>query len=67
MTFPPQTGIGGDNIAPRAIARLSDEVLLGLCKLFHAVEHLGQWPTCMHLVLIVLLAKSDGGRRPIAS
>ena len=65
MSFPAGTGLGGDNIAPRAINRLSDQVLLCLATLFHAIEQAGRWPTVMHLVLIVLLPKPDGGRRPI--
>ena len=65
LTFPPFTGVGADNIAPRALARLSDELLVALGLLLVFVERVGRWPACLHLVLIVLLAKPDGGRRPI--
>ena len=64
-TFPPGTGIGADGIAPRAIGRLSDEVLLDLCVLYAAIELCGSWPDLVNLVLIVLLPKPDGGLRPI--
>ncbi len=65
MSFPAHTGLGCDNIAPRAIARLSFSLLCWLCNLFAAAERLGQWPGLFRLVLIVLIPKSDGGRRPI--
>ena len=65
LTFPLQTGLGGDNIAPRAIGRLSDALLLWLCRILLAAEALGTWPAIWHLVLIVLIPKADGGRRPI--
>ncbi len=64
-SFPITTGLGADNIAPRALDRLSDEVLDRLCILLLAAEAFGDWPTIMRLILIVLLPKADGGRRPI--
>ena len=64
-SFPVGTGLGADNFSPRAIARLSTTVVAALCKLLYACELLGDWPTVLRLVLIVLLPKSDGGRRPI--
>eukprot|EP00973_Karenia_brevis_P027793 3830329-Karenia_brevis.AAC.1 len=65
LSFPAGTGVGGDNIAPRAISRLSDALLIWLCVILTASEALGTWPTVLHLVLIVLLPKADGGQRPI--
>ena len=65
LTFPTHTGRGADNIAPRAIARLSDALLSCLCWILHLVEVQGTWPEVVKLVLIVLLPKRDGGRRPI--
>ena len=64
-SFPAGTGLGADNVSPRAIARLTDEALLALAMLFAAFERTGQWGSTLNLVLIVLLPKSDGGRRPI--
>lgn len=65
MSFPPNTGQGSDAIAPRAITRLSDEALRALAALFPAFEGEGCWCQALNLVLIVLLPKPDGGRRPI--
>ena len=65
LTFPIATGVGCDNIAPRAIARLSDETLDALGRLLLACEIVGEWGAIVELVLIVLLPKPDGGRRPI--
>ena len=63
--FPIGSGVGGDNIAPRAIARLSDRLLEWLCLILMAAEVLGDWPAAWRLVMIVLIPKPDGGRRPI--
>ena len=64
-SFPLQTGVGADNIAPRALLRLSDEALLALMALLVKMEKVGNWADELDLVLIVLLDKADGGRRPI--
>ena len=64
-SFPLCTGLGGDNIAPRAILRLSDAALTALFCLLTAFEKLGHWVHALDLVLIVLPPKSDGGFRPI--
>ena len=42
-SFPAGTGVGCDNVAPRAVARLSDEVLAALGDLFLACESTGDW------------------------
>jgi len=65
LTFPIGTGCGADNISPRAFARLSGELITTLCVILTALELLGDWPTFLNLVVIVLLPKPDGGRRPI--
>ena len=62
-TFPGDTGLGEDNVAPRALQRLSPEALAALAALFMAFERLGDWPTLLNL--IVLLPKAEGGFRPI--
>jgi len=64
-SFPVGTGVGAEHVAPRALARLSDHALRGLCAVLMAAELLGRWPSIAALVLIVLLPKPDGGRRPI--
>jgi hypothetical protein len=65
MTFPAGTGLGGDNVAPRAFGRLSDSALSALARILMAAEALGAWGQAVSLVLIVLLPKPDGGLRPI--
>ena len=65
LTFPAGTGLGGDNVSPRALARLSDEALMALARILAAAEALGAWGQAVSLVLIVLLPKPDGGLRPI--
>ena len=65
MSFPPNTGLGADDLAPRAITRLSSQALRALIKLFLTFEASGNWCQATNLVLIVLLPKADGGRRPI--
>ena len=64
-SFPVGTGLGQDNIAPRALLRLSRQAIVALAVLFEAFERRGQWTRVLDLVLIVLLPKSDGGFRPI--
>ena len=64
-SFPIGTGLGADNISPRAILRLSSEALAALVTLLVAFEALGHWAHALDLVLIVLLPKTDGGLRPI--
>ena len=65
MSFPIDTGLGPDNIAPRALARLSDQALASLINVLHLVEKKGKWPEELDLVMIVMLPKPDGGSRPI--
>ena len=57
MTFPGDTGLGHDNIAPRAITRLSPDAIKTLAALFVAFERYGEWAEVNDLVLIVLLPK----------
>jgi len=65
LSFSAGTGVGADNSAPRAVARLSDDLIKALCGILMSIELLGVWPRSIWLVLIVLLPKADGGRRPI--
>ena len=64
-SLPAGTRLGVDNISPRAFLRLSDESLKAMAHLLMRFERRGTWPPELNLVLIVLLAKSDGGFRPI--
>ena len=64
-SFPAGTGLGADNLAPRAVLRLGDAARLMLVQIFLAAEAIGAWSSALDLVLIVLLPKPDGGLRPI--
>ena len=64
-TFPINTSLGCDNTAPRAYARLSEEALVVLATLLMALEKQAEWVEVINLVLIILLPKKTGGRRPI--
>ena len=57
------TALGGDHLHPRSIALLDDAALEVPAVIFMLVEELGTPP--LRLLVIVLLAKPDGGRRPI--
>ena len=65
MSFAMTTGLGTDNVSPRAVARLSLDLLTRLAVILSLTESSGDWPEAIKLVLIVLLPKPDGGRRPI--
>ena len=65
LSFAAGTGLGWDAIHPRALLRLEDATLLALARLLFLAEAHGRWPEAVLLVLIVLIPKSDGGRRPI--
>ena len=64
-TFPISTGLGWDRLHPRSIARCSVQALKALVCILLAIERLGQWPNVIGLVLICLLPKPCGGKRPI--
>ena len=64
-SFPPNTGLGADNVGPRGVRRLSKEGKTALADLLNEMEDDGNWADILQLILIVLLDKSDGGKRPI--
>ena len=64
-SFPINTGLGVDHIAPRALARLSDDALGSLAMIYQLCEQQGKLPDEVDLALIVLIPKPDGGTRPI--
>ena len=65
LSFPAGTGLGADQVAPRAYARLSERLIRALCAILMAIELVGHWPEAVQMVVIVLLPKPDEGRRPI--
>ena len=64
-TFPTELGLGWDAIHPRALLRLSDEVIAALLRILFLCECKGVWPRHSSLVVIALLPKSGWGLRPI--
>ena len=65
LSFPANTGVGADNTAPRAVAALPVAIRQRLADLLNECERVGTWPSRWQIVLICLLPKADGGRRPI--
>jgi hypothetical protein len=64
-TFRDGIGLGWDRLHPRAATRCPDEALLALVCLLVLAERLGYWPDTIGVILVCLLAKPDGGWRPI--
>jgi hypothetical protein len=64
-TFPSGTGLGWDKMHPKAIIRLPTVAILALARICIMAEVLGMWPSVIGIVLICLIPKTDGGRRPI--
>ncbi len=64
-SFAAATALGWDALHPRALLRLSDELLIALVRILLVAEFRGEWLAAVALVIIVLLPKPDGGRRPI--
>ena len=64
-TYRLRTGLGTDCFNPRWLGWLSDVTLDGFAKLLMAIEAPGVWPTLVQQIVIALIPKADGGRRPI--
>ncbi len=63
--FKRTTGQGADLISPRDLAELEDDALGALGEVMYLSEILGTMPDAMSLVIVVLISKKDGGRRPV--
>ena len=63
--FPSDTGLGWDNLHPRALRRVSAAAIAALLRIFVLAELLGRWPEMIGIVVIALLPKVGGGNRPI--
>ncbi len=59
------TGVGADLFRPHWFAWLSDQLLQVVAQLMVAVEGAGVWPGQVLVVLVHLIPKEGGGRRPI--
>ena len=64
-TFPDGLGLGWDAIHPKALLRLSDQLLMALLRLLFLCEVSGEWPIHTTAVIIALLPKTSPGLRPI--
>ena len=64
-SFPTQLGLGWDQIHPRALLRLEDSKLVALLRVIFLCECGGRWPGLSSDVIVALLPKPSGGRRPI--
>ncbi len=63
--FQPYTGIGADLFRPHWFAWLSDQLLHVVSQFMAAIEGAGRWPGQVLVVLVHLIPKEGGGRRPI--
>ncbi len=63
--FKPYTGIGADLFRPHWFAWLSDPLLQVISQFMTAIEGAGRWPGQVLVVLVHLIPKEGGGRRPI--
>ncbi len=63
--FKRTTGQSADRVNPRDIGDLGDEVIDILIELMTCCELLGAIPEVVALVVVVLIAKKAGGRRPV--
>ena len=64
-TFPDSTGLGWDQIHPKAVLRLPDGLKLRLVRILNEAEAQGKWPTMAQEVMVSLLVKPLGDYRPI--
>ena len=64
-TFPARTGLGWDGMHPQACLRLPTAALEALCRILTHAEETSQWPKVVGATMVVLIPKTDGGRRPI--
>ncbi len=63
--FHPYTGVGSDLFRPLWFGWLSDPLLSRVAALLTEVERAGRWPGQVMTVLMHLIPKEGGGRRPI--
>ncbi len=63
--FNPYTGVGTDLFRPHWFSWLSDPLLGKVAELLAKVEGVGRWPGQVMMVLVHLIPREGGGRRPI--
>ena len=57
--------MGCDDFHIRGLGWLSAELLSAFVGFFATIEGLGLWPAQLQGILVPLIPKADGGRRPI--
>ncbi len=65
MSFDVNSAVGFDAISPRWLRWLSDDLLGSIAVFLHSLERLGFWPNQLAAVMVCLIPKKAGGRRPI--
>ena len=65
-SFKARTSIGVGSFPPRALQWLSSPLFLAAADFLNLVEATGDWPTAVSGVLLFLIPKPSGGRRPVA-
>ena len=63
--FPFKTGLGTDNLHPRWLDELSDQTVAAIIRLLWRAEGEGKVPEAVAYIVIHLIPKRGGGRRPI--
>ncbi len=63
--FRPYTGVGADLFRPHWFAWLSSQLLEAVARFMVDIERAGRWPGQVLHVLVHLIPKEGGGRRPI--
>jgi ribonuclease HI len=63
--FKTKTGLGSDSLCPIWVTWLSAPLLDAIACLLMNLERLGIWPQQVQQILVALIPKADGGRRPI--
>ena len=58
-SFPAGTGLGWDDLHPRALLRLPDSTLMALLRILRRCERDGSWPAAAGFVVIALIPKAD--------
>ena len=66
VSFKTGTGEGVDSLHPRAFLWLSQPLQEAVATFLNVVEATGTWPMTVSSVLLHLIPKPSGGRRPIA-
>ena len=65
-SFKTSTAIGVDGFSPKALGWLSKPLRSAIASFYNTVERSGKWPVALSDVLMHLIPKPAGGRRPIA-